>query len=102
MLINHYYPNSVPNNKIIMMPRSNMDNKMNLKKFQEALFFQNIKTITFDVFVCLFRFFESLKCRTLITGNSSLKFIDIAINSKTTKKIPKSSAIKIKANSPQV
>jgi hypothetical protein len=85
-----------------MMPRSNMDNKMNLKKFQEALFFQNIKTITFDVFFCLIRYFEFLKCHTLTTGNSSLKFIDIAINSKTTKKIPKSSVIKIKVNSPQI
>lgn len=85
-----------------MMPRNNMDNKMNLKKFQEALFFQNIKTITFDVFFCLLRSFECLKCHTSTTGNSSPKSIDIAINSKTTKKIPKSSAIKIKANSPQI
>jgi hypothetical protein len=38
----------------------------------------------------------------LTTGNSSPKSIGIAINSKTTKKIPKSSAIKIKPNSPQI
>lgn len=34
MLINHYYPNSIPANKIIMMPKNNMDNKTNLKKVQ--------------------------------------------------------------------
>jgi hypothetical protein len=32
-----------------MMPRNNMDNKANLKKVQEALTMQNIKSITFDV-----------------------------------------------------
>lgn len=51
--MNHYYPNSIAHNKIIMMPRNNMDNKANLKKVQEALTMQNIKSITFDVLFLL-------------------------------------------------
>lgn len=57
--MNHYYPNSIAHNKIIMMPRNNMDNKANLRKIQEALNLQNIKSITFDVlFLLKFQIFR--------------------------------------------
>lgn len=37
-----------------MTPRNNMDNKINLKKLQEALHMQNVKSINFDVILYLF------------------------------------------------
>ena len=85
------------------MPRNNMDNKINLKKLQEALLLQNIKTINFDVCFLLYRSFGSLKCRISITGNSSPNSIDTLTSlPKTQKKIHKNSAIKTKANSPPI
>lgn len=56
--MNHHYPNSIPHNKIVMMPRNSMDNKANLRKVQEALNLQNIKSINFDVCMSLFKIFR--------------------------------------------
>ena len=106
MLMNHYYPNSVPVHKMIMMPRNNMDSKMNLKKLQEALLLHNIKSINFDVFFSLFRYSESLKCPIWITGNSLTNFINILTNlprtPRTTKRIHQNSVIKIKTKTPPI
>ena len=50
MLINHFYPNSIPRNKIVIMVRNTIDHKLNLRKFQEAIISNNVRNITFDVF----------------------------------------------------
>ena len=42
-----------------MVPRNNMDNKTNLRKFQQTLLLLNIKTITFDVNFVIIQDFQS-------------------------------------------
>lgn len=63
------------------MPRNNMDNKANLRKVQEALNLQNIKSITFDViFYQNLRFSEFLKCHISTTGNLFANCTNISKN----------------------
>lgn len=49
LLLNHYFPGAVPNNKIIMLPRNHNDYRTNLRRLQEGLSAQDIRSISFDV-----------------------------------------------------
>ena len=61
MLINHFYPNTIPSSKLIANPRSPHDYRHNLRRLQEAILALDLKGISFDVLLYLTRCLKYLK-----------------------------------------
>jgi len=61
MLLNHYHPHAIQQSKIISLPRTHNDHRINLRRLQEGLVACEVKGITFDVDIFLVRFLKYRK-----------------------------------------